>query len=196
MTRKRKNNIPGILGMNIIGQCRDIFIKKHGNYYHGKVSEISCNSKIKSAFRMCDQENRTVYGFAKVSARHPVRVLARSVIVINATGQPIPGNYSAVAEPLSNSKHLSDSIVVVRTFVQVIKGHFYLRLANRTDTDVWISHRTCNAISSNGEEVINEIRDPVQFPNCGTVHEIYLQCYVIESTTERSCDPEFHCIFL
>lgn len=89
MTRKRKHNIPGILGMNIIGQCRDIFIQKHGNYYHEKVSEISCNSKIKSAFRMCDQENRTVYGFAKVSARHPVRVPARSVIVINATGRPI-----------------------------------------------------------------------------------------------------------
>lgn len=78
--------------MNIIGQCRDIFIQKHGNYYHEKVSEISCNSKIKSAFQVCDQENRTVYGFAKVSARHPVRVPARSVIVINATGPPIPGN--------------------------------------------------------------------------------------------------------
>lgn len=191
MTRKRKHNIPGILGMNIIGQCRDIFIQKHGNYYHEKVSEISCNSKIKSAFRVCDQENRTVYGFAKVSARHPVRVPARSVIVINATGPPIPGNYSAVAEPLSHSEHLSDSIVIVRTFVQVIKGHFYLRLANITDSDVWISPRTRIAILSKGEEVINEISDPVQFSNCGTVQEIFVQCYVTESTTERSCDPEF-----
>lgn len=31
----------------------------------------------------------------------------------------------------------------------------------------------------------------MQFSNCGTVQEIYVQCYVTESTTERSCDPEF-----
>lgn len=40
---------------------------------------------------------KTVYGFAKVPARHPVRVPARFVIEINATGPLIPGNYSAAA---------------------------------------------------------------------------------------------------
>ena len=31
-TRKRKINVPGILGMNVIGQCRYIFIQQHGNH--------------------------------------------------------------------------------------------------------------------------------------------------------------------
>lgn len=33
----------------------------------------------------------------------------------------------------------------------------------------------------------------MQFSNCGTVQEIFVQCYVTltESTNERSCNPEF-----
>ena len=120
-TRKRKINVPGILGMNVIGHCRDIFIQQYGNYYHEKIPEIFCNSKVISAFRLCDQANRPTYGFAKLSSRHPIRISAKTVIVINATGPPIPRDFSAVAEPLSYVEHLSDSIVVVMTFVQVKK---------------------------------------------------------------------------
>ena len=189
-TRKRKINVPGILGMNVIGQCRDIFIQQHGNHYHEKIPEIFCNSKVISAFRLCDQANRPTYGFAKLSARHPIRIPAKTVTVINATGPPIPRDYSAVAEPLSYSEHLSDSIVVVRTFVQVKKGHFYLRLANISDSDIWITPRTRIALLSKAEEVINENSESIQFHLNGSVQEIYVQCSMTDSINEHTKDLE------
>ena len=46
VTRRRKEQVPGILGMHVIRQCRDILFQDFGRGYQDSCAEISENSKM------------------------------------------------------------------------------------------------------------------------------------------------------
>lgn len=69
-TRKRKESIPGIIGMNILGVCTDILgdVRSDGN-----LSEVFVTSDIKQ---------KSVCGFARVFGTVPVCIPVNTAIVI------------------------------------------------------------------------------------------------------------------
>ena len=176
VTRRRKEQVPGILGMNIIRECRDILFQEFGRGYQVSCAEISENSKLRNVFQTCDRDaNSDTFGFAKLSARKPVKVPGKTVIVIDATGPPVPSEYSALVEPLKNNGHLPEGIVVVHTYVTVKKGHFQVRIANLGETDYWIAPRTRIGLISKADEIVNEETQKVKFCRVGTTEEIFIQ---------------------
>ena len=46
-TRKRKELVPGLLGMNVISLCKRLLIQDYGNQYSEEVTEISENYKLR-----------------------------------------------------------------------------------------------------------------------------------------------------
>ena len=174
-TRQHKENVPGLLGMNIISLCKKLLVTDYGKYYVEKVSEIACSNKLKEMFQACDKdENSDVIGFAKLCATSPVRIPANSVTVVNATGPKLPSSYDAIIEPLKHNGHLSSNFIVVNTFVTVKNGFMSVRIANVGNDDIWITPRTRIALITKGQCEVNE-SSPVKFHRFQNIEEICIQ---------------------
>ncbi|CAG2241730.1 unnamed protein product [Mytilus edulis] len=120
-TRIRKENVPGLLGMNVIS--------------------LSCDKN----------EHCNTIGFVKLCSNSPVRIPANSVIILNGTGPNLPRLYDAVVEPLHTSGHLPSTFIVVHTFVTVRNGRLTFRVANIGDDDIWLAPRTRVGILLKGD---------------------------------------------
>jgi len=151
-TRKRKESIPGLLGMNVISAYKSLLVQDFGNQYTEEITKIVENFKLKELFKACDKdEHSNALGFIKLCASSPVRIPANSVTVVNGTGPNLPRLYDAIVEPLQTTGHLPASFIVVHTFVTVRNGHVSFRIANIGHDDIWITPRTRVGILLKGD---------------------------------------------
>ena len=173
-TRQRKENRPGILGMNVISRCRELLQRDFGNQYLEEVTEIAGDFKMKELFKACDRnEHRDIIGFIKRCASSPVRIPANSVTTVNGTGPNLPRLYDAVVEPLKASGHLPGTFIVVHTFVTVRNGRLTFRVANIGDDDVWLAPKTRLGVLLKGD-LENSDTGSVEFVRNGYTDEIYI----------------------
>jgi hypothetical protein len=175
-TRKRKETTPGIIGMNILKECRDILFTcdLHSN---GVVNEVFIENKV--------FDNKSIHGFARVTGMLPVRIPANTAIVIQCTGPQIDGDI--VVNPLSNGAHLHRNFRIIHTCNVVNKGKIMVRVANIGDEDIFIKPRTrIGTVSICDVEHDNSC---IRFNRTGSVEEIFIQqCEVSEVT---SLDEKF-----
>ena len=78
VTRWRKQKVPGLLGMNVIGQVRRE--TKDRPYLKDTTSEWV------DVLQLSSEQATTVRGFAKVSGKPPIHIPARSVAMVAVTG--------------------------------------------------------------------------------------------------------------
>ena len=190
-TRKRKELVPGLLGMNVISLCKRLLIQDYGNQYSEEVTEIAENYKLRELLKACDKDEHTnTIGFVKLCSASPVRIPANSVTVINGTGPTLPRLYDAIVERLQTSGHLPATFIVVNTFVTVRSGHLSLRVANIGHDDIWLSPKTRVAVLMKGD-VENTDNGHVKFVRSGTVEEIFVHENVNCAETIASEKPDF-----
>ncbi|VDI55125.1 Hypothetical predicted protein [Mytilus galloprovincialis] len=177
-TRIRKENVPGLLGMNVISLCKKLLQEDYGN---------------QELFKACDKnEHCNTIGFVKLCSNSPVRIPANSVIILNGTGPNLPRLYDAVVEPLHTSGHLPSTFIVVHTFVTVRNGRLTFRVANIGDDDIWLAPRTRVGILLKGD-VENHDKGHVEFIRTGHTEEIYIHdiAYCAETDVNLSKIEDF-----
>ncbi|VDI45594.1 Hypothetical predicted protein [Mytilus galloprovincialis] len=182
-TRMRKENVPGLLGMNVISLCKKLLQEDYGNQY----------SEQRELFKACDKnEHCNTIGFIKLCSNSPVRIPANSVIILNGTGPNLPRLYDAVVEPLHTSGHLPSTFIVVHTFVTVRNGRLTFRVANIGDDDIWLAPRTRVGILLKGD-VENHDKGHVEFIRTGHTEEIYIHdiAYCAETDVNLSKIEDF-----
>ncbi|CAG2217557.1 unnamed protein product [Mytilus edulis] len=192
-TRIRKENVPGLLGMNVISLCKKLLQEDYGNQYSEQVTEIAENFKLRELFKACDKnEHCNTIGFVKLCSNSPVRIPANSVIILNGTGPNLPRLYDAVVEPLHTSGHLPSTFIVVHTFVTVRNGRLTFRVANIGDDDIWLAPRTRVGILLKGD-VENHDKGHVEFIRTGHTEEIYIHdiAYCAETDVNLSKIEDF-----
>ncbi|CAC5405061.1 unnamed protein product [Mytilus coruscus] len=73
-TRMRKENVPGLLGMNVISLCKKLLQQDFGNQYSQEVNEIAEHFKLRELVKACDKnEHCNTIGFIKLCFNLPVR---------------------------------------------------------------------------------------------------------------------------
>lgn len=123
-TRKHKEYVPGIIGMNSIGACTDILgdVRNDGN-----LSEVLGTSGLKQ---------KSVCGFARVFGTVPLCIPAHTAIVIPCTGPHVKAD--VIVNPLSNGDHLHRNFRTVNTCDNIYNDRLWVHVANIGDEDVYL----------------------------------------------------------
>lgn len=133
VTRRRKQEVPGLLGMNVIGQVRRE--TKDKPHLKDTISEWA------DVLQLSSKQATTAQGFAKVSGKQLVRIPARSVAMVAVTGWRAKHKEdTALVEPIASP--LPGGLLVVNTVTKPTAGQMFTRVVNFKDEDVWLSPRT------------------------------------------------------
>ena len=134
--RARKRDVPGLLGMNVLCEMGEALDKFKGAEFFGKVGTV-WSQTIQAAKRCADT---SVRGIVRVAGKCAVRIPANSVATIPASGWGSQVKCEmAMVEPVVG-EHLSH-LVVLNTLVRP-SSPFCVRVANLTNSDLWIQPRT------------------------------------------------------
>lgn len=117
-------DIPGLIGMNIISQCRDLFL-----------SEIPSISAIEAKARVGE-----VKGFARIASNEDVCIPSNSISFINVVGPHCkPGHKVTVCiEPIVNSI----GVIAINSVCVSDRQTFPIQVMNPKDTDIWLKRNS------------------------------------------------------
>lgn len=173
-TQKRKEAVPGVIGMNIISECRDMLSTCQNT---GDLNEVFAENSV--------FDNKSIHGFARVKGTFSVRIPANTAIVVECTGPHIDGD--VIVDPLTNGGHLHRNFRTVPTCVTVSKGKLWARVANIGDEDIYVKPRTMIGTVSKCD--VENKNSSIGFNRVGSVEEVFIQkCEVYEIS---SSDDEF-----
>lgn len=143
--KDRKLVTPGILGMNVIGECYQVLFKQHGSQLFHSLPVKSAAPAARRALRHCEQIQ------AIVNAQKPfkVKVYGKRAVCLEAgalTMVPVtcPQLESAefLLEPLDfDEEQLPEGLLVSPTLVPARKGFLYAPVVNVGNTKVWLAPR-------------------------------------------------------
>ena len=168
--QQRKAAVPALLGMNVLGKCRELF---QGDLGHAHVNQVS--AIWRQILQDTALEDTSLRGFAKVAGKEDVRVPAGSLCTVKATGYrgcSKPGEdplvlVEALKEPMPGQ------LCLVSTLSKVEHNYFFVRIANLSTDDVYLKPATrvgvlhaVKAVHSNQEV---EFVGDVSGNNCVTV---------------------------
>lgn len=172
-TKQRKQEVPGVIGMNIIGMCKEILFQENKSNT-GVSSECRfSDQQLSNIFASIDRDQRSfTYGFARVNSAELIVIHPHSVTVVHCTGPQVHKEYNALVEPLVNKSHLHRHLVIVNTYVSVKNGHCSVRIANVGDENIYLRPRTRIGIVSKAD-MVND-NSIVQFKSTGFTEEIFI----------------------
>ena len=133
--KQRKAAVPGLLGMNVIGRCREVLRDDFGKAYLNHIEGV-----WKRIFDETARADSSVKGQAKVSGRGEVRIPAGSVCTVRATGCKVKGDMPILVEPLHSP--LPGKLWLVPTLARPKKNSFFVRVVNVTRDDVYLKPQT------------------------------------------------------
>ena len=177
-TRKRKEAVPGILGMNVLNLCRDILSN----------SDVPTDGILSEVFaKTTECDRKSIHGFARLSGTVPIRIPANTVVVLCCTGPNIDGDI--VVNPLTNGAHLHRNFKTVYTCTNIVGGQMCVRAANVGDEDIFIKPRTRIGTVSRCE--IESEDSKIEFQSVGNVEEIRIHELQSEEVVVTSSEQEF-----
>ncbi|KAI8519781.1 hypothetical protein Bbelb_030380 [Branchiostoma belcheri] len=163
ITKDQGKSVPPIVGMNVIGPCRDALFKEFGRGYSDKI-ETGSGRQWQRVLKAHEQNLNLASPsgrvcFARAPCRQKVTVPARHEIIVycNVRGSKTP--YTALVEP-AVSHNLNASLVVARSYVEVRNGKAPVRIANLSKQDVQIAYNTVVAELS-VVELVPRIEDDI-----------------------------------
>ena len=104
-TQARKQDIPGLLGMNVIGACKELLTQDHD------VTAVEGWTQVLQEIRT--ENDRQVRGFVRIAGRSDVRVPAGSASTVKVTGLQHGECNQVMIEPLTTI--LPGNLLVVNT---------------------------------------------------------------------------------
>uniref|UniRef100_H3A9F5 Gypsy retrotransposon integrase-like protein 1 n=1 Tax=Latimeria chalumnae TaxID=7897 RepID=H3A9F5_LATCH len=184
-TKKKKDAVPGLIGMNVIGKCHELLLQWHGPTYMQKLSMENEVGWV-TALEVCIQQTKKL-GYVKLCGRHPLCLPARTVSIVPVTGrQGLKGaEYSAMVQPLQ--ENLPNSLILVNTLAMVCKGHTSVPVTNKGDTDVWLRPHTRIASLHAVEVVSEEAEQTIQFKRVGVNEELVMCQQELDERLESLC---------
>ena len=122
--------MPGLLGMNMIGQVR----RKTKNRPHLK----DTTSEWADVLQLSSERAKTARGFARVSGKQVVHIPAGSIAMVAMTGwrakhKEDTALIEAIAGPLPGR------LLVVNAVTKPTARQMFARVVNLKDEDVWLS---------------------------------------------------------
>ena len=135
-SRERKREVPGLIGMNILGPLSHILRSKARDNQSTNLS-TAWNQALRTSYI---QSNTSVRGTARVAGKKPVLVPANSVSTVMATGWNGHSDSKdmVIVESIQNCDDAR--VCVINTLVKP-SGSFGVRVVNLTDNDIWLQPR-------------------------------------------------------
>lgn len=143
--KRRKTVTPGILGMNIVGECYNVLFEQHGSQLFQSPPVKSAAPAALRALKECEKIK------AVINAPRPfkVKVQGKSAVCLGAGALSMipvtcPQLESAefLLEPLSfEDGHLPEGLLVSPTLVAAKKGLLYAPVVNVGCMEVWLPPR-------------------------------------------------------
>ena len=150
-TRQRKEEVPGLLGMNVIGEVR-----RQLQGTKDRMPPPDTTSDWEGVLQFSVQEHfKTVHGIAKVAGKQAVMVPSRSVAMVPVTGWR-GHQATALVEPIKGP--LPGGLIVVNTVAKPVAGQMYVRVLNFKEDDVWLQPRTRIGVLHAADHIENPAR--------------------------------------
>ena len=152
----RKVETPGILGMNVLGDCYRTLFVQHGPQLFCSPPVQSAAPAIRHALRHCEKVE-AIFNSAKpfkvrVHGQLPVRMEAGTLSMVPVTC-PQLDSVEFLLEPLGfEDGYLPEGLLLSPTLVSARKGVLYAPIVNVGSADVWLPPRhvvgTVQAVSA------------------------------------------------
>lgn len=135
---------PGLIGMNIIKDCRDLLINQAGEDYFSGLGGSAENRVWQQTFKICDDllkfgDESGKLGFVSCPRGKRIEVPARSEVLVEALTRPSPDgrNYVGLVEPLLDHG-LPGQLLVARSLCIVAKGKVMVRVLNLSPDSIML----------------------------------------------------------
>ena len=143
--KDRKLLTPGILGMNVIGECYQILFRQHGPQLFLSPPVQSAAPAARRALRHCEQiqaiENAPKPFKVKVHGKLPVCLEAGALTMVPVTCPQLE-SAEFLLEPLGfDEEQLPEGLLLSPTLVPAKRGFLYAPVVNVGSTKVWLSPR-------------------------------------------------------
>ena len=145
--QRRKNTVPGLLGMNIISRCYEELLQEHGNHLFSAPQVKQAGKRWESALSQCQQMERILktgrVGEAVSLPRSSVRIPAGSLQFVQATCNQGLALSTVLLEPLSYGEgNLPTNLLISSALLSVSKGAVNIPVVNVGNEDQWLKPRT------------------------------------------------------
>ncbi|KAI7789405.1 hypothetical protein IRJ41_007459 [Triplophysa rosa] len=190
---KKKELVPGLLGMNIIGQCYNILFEEHGAALFSVPQVKFAESGWKDALLQCQRTNDPSWsgfiGHVRVKAKHPVQIPAGTMRLVTADCPNSVLNVVTLLEPLSGdcSGGLPAGILISPALLQSSQNTICVPVVNVTTETVYLPAKV-KLGSLVGVEVINQSDKEISFEENlqGNVGEMAIQYQMSASVLNHS----------
>ena len=189
--KDRKLLTPGILGMNVIGECYQIIFRQHGPHLFLSPPVQSAAPAARRALRHCEQiqaiENAPKPFKVKVHGKLPVCLEAGALTMVPVTCPQLE-SAEFLLEPLGfDGEQLPEGLLLSPTLVPAKRGFLYAPVVNVGSTKVWLSPRrpigTVQVVAAAATETAASISVNPSWEEC--------QAYVsTQEVAECSSGPE------
>lgn len=143
--KDRKLITPGILGMNVIGECYQVLFEQHGSQLFHSPPVKSAAPAARRALRHCEKiqaiVNATKPFKVKVHGKGAVCLEAGALTMVPVTCPQLE-SVAFLLEPLGfDEEQLPEGLLVSPTLVPARKGLVYAPVVNVGNTKVWLPPR-------------------------------------------------------
>ena len=149
VSMRRKNAVPGLLGMNIISGCYSVLFREHGNNLFSSPLVQQAGKEWVRALSECQQLEHLLQtgcvGEAVALPGPAIRIPAGSLKFVQATCNQGPGPAldKVMLEPLPYGKgHLPVNLLISSALLEVSRGTVNIPIVNVGEEDQWLKSRT------------------------------------------------------
>ena len=149
VSMRRKNAVPGLLGMNIISGCYSVLFREHGNNLFSSPLVQQAGKEWVRALSECQQLQHLLQtgcvGEAVALPGPAIRIPAGSLKFVQATCNQGPGPAldKVMLEPLPYGKgHLPVNLLISSALLEVSRGTVNIPIVNVGEEDQWLKSRT------------------------------------------------------
>lgn len=147
LVRRRKNVVPGLLGMNIINRCYDELFKEHSNHLFSAPQVKQGGKGWEGALSQCQQLGQILQtgrvGEAVSLPGRATRIPAGSLRFVQATCKQGPALKTVLLEPLSYGEgNLPTNLLISSALLSVSRGAVSIPVVNVGEEDQWLKPRT------------------------------------------------------
>lgn len=138
----RKEETPGILGMNVLRDCYQTLFELHGPKLFCSPPVQSVVPAVRHALRHCEKMEAILNAAkpfkVRVHGQLPVRIVAGTLSMVPVTCPQLE-SVEFLLEPLGlQDGHLPEGLLLSPTLVSAKKGVLYAPIVNVSNADVWL----------------------------------------------------------
>ncbi len=189
---KKKELVPGLLGMNIIGQCYKDLFEEHGSALFSVLQVKQAEPGWKDALLQCQRTSDPscpgYIGQVRVQAKHPVQIPAGTMRLVTAYCPKTVSNIVTLLEPLGGdgSGGLPAGVLISPALLQSSQDTIGVPVVNVSTETVYLPAKA-KLGSLISVEMVNQSDQEILFKENmqGNVSEIVIQCQMSASVSHH-----------